>query len=502
MKLPRFEKLKDNFYLHFFALLGAVFLFLGKPIPYSNENIYLLRLYKTYRPDFLLNDMTFATPANEHWFFNHIFGGLTFVFSLEVIGWIGRIGCWMLLLFALMRLGRYWKIPLWMISASIFLWLCLGQSIVADEWMIGVFEAKCFAYICLIFALDGFCRGRELYPAILLGFSFSFHPAVGLWGIPASILALAIFRWDFGRVVKITVISFVCSLFGLIPLFGTEISNSLNSYIDWKYFVLVGYPFHFDPFSWAKSSIALLFFIMAFCLMFYFKKNEKEKAQKFLTAFLFILFLFFISGLVLRGFGLYELLRFMPMRLFSVFAPLFFLFTLGKAYEDKIFAPPVKPIMIVGLVCLLGWISPLSTGFYRIQQTGSQWFAERDDVVDSFVWLRENTPNGTIVIAPPWRNDFWYRTRRATVANYIHAPISNLGKWRTGLNDLIGARPLEKGVREVEEMEEFYNDLTAKQIEEIAGKHKTQYLVSEAEYSFPIVFEGKKFKVYKLTPEE
>lgn len=195
-------------------------------------------------------------------------------------------------------------------------------------------------------------------------------------------------------------------------------------------------------------------------------------------------------------------MRFMPMRLFPVFAPLFFLFTLGKAFEEKLFAPPVTKTMLVGLICLLGWISPLSTGFYRIKQTVQAWTAESNGSIESFKWLKENTTNGTIVIAPPWRSDFWYHSERAAVASYIYAPISNLGEWRARLNDLIGERPLEKGVREDEEMAEFYNNLTDEQIAEISKKYNAEYLVTEAEYKLPKVFESGDFKVYRILSKE
>lgn len=496
MKLSGLDNLKENFYFHYAALLGAVFLFWGKPVPYSNEYSYLLRLVRTYRPDFLLNDITFAAPANEHWLFNHLFGLLTLYLSVEVIGWAGRIVCWLALIYALMRLGRHWKIPLWMISGAIFLWLALGQSLVGDEWVIGGFEAKCLAYICLLFALDGFCSGRELYPAILLGLCFSFHPAVGLWGIPASILALAIFRWDFFRVLKITLISAGFSLFALIPLLFS--GNEANTFADWQYFVLVGYPFHFDPFSWAKSSIVLLYLLLIFCLMFYYK-NKEEKAQKFLITFLSVLGVFFTIGLILRFFEQYELLRLMPLRLFPVFAPLFFLFTLGRAFAEKLFAPPLTKTALVGLVCLLGWISPLSTGYYRINQTVRTWLAEPDGAAASFFWLRENTANGTIVIAPPWRNDFWYLSRRAAVISSVHAPVADLGEWRTRLADLTGERPLAEGVLEKEKMESFYYGLPARRVVALAEKYDARYLVSKTAYPFPVVFQSGDFRVYRLS---
>jgi hypothetical protein len=499
-KLLDLEKLKENFYAQFAVLLGTVFILWGKPVPYSNETSYLLRLVKVYRPDFLLNDITFATPANEHWFFDHIFGLLTLVFSLEFIGWTGRILCWTALLYALIKLGRNWKISLWLISFSIFLWLCLGQSIVADEWMIGNFEAKCIAYICFLFALDLFCKGREILPAILLGLTFSFHPAVGFWGIPATILALAISRWDFVRILKITFISGVFSLFGLIPLLFSEVAGSINTAEDWKFFVLVGYPFHYDPFVFAKSSIILLVFLMAFCFLFYLQNrtNETDKTLKFFTTFLAILFIFFCAGIILRIFGQFELLRLMPMRLFPVFAPLIFLFSLAKAYQQKVFVPPAGLLMIIGLLCLLGWISPFSTALSGFQQTIREWRTGKDNAVQTFIWLKNNTPNGTVVIAPPWRKDVWYYSERAQIINYGHAPVSNLGEWQMRLDLLVGKRPLEKSVRLKDEMEEFYNNLTADEIGNISKKYNAQYLVTEADYSFPVAFQSGKFKVYQL----
>ncbi len=503
-KLLDLRQLKENFYLQYALLFGAVFLLWGKPVPYSNENSYLLRLMKTYRPDFLLNDLTFSTPANEHWLFNHLFGLLTFVFSLEFIGWAGRFACWAVLIYALMQLGRHWEIPLWTISLSIFLWLWVGQSIVADEWMLGNFEAKCIAYICFLFALDGFCREKEILPAILLGLTFSFHPAVGLWGIPATLFALAVTRWDFLKIVKITFISGIFSLFGLIPMLVSQTAESANSAENWRFVVLVGYPFHLDAFIFAKSSIILLFALMAFCLLFYWqnRKEDGERTRRFFTIFLSVLFVFFCAGILLRILGQFELLRLMPMRLFPLFAPLFFLFALAKSYEKKVFAPPANLLMIVGLLCLLGWLSPFSTGFIRFQGTIREWRTRNDSEVQTFIWLRNNTPNGTVVIAPPWRKDFWYHSQRAQIINYGYAPYENLNEWQTRLELLFGKRPLEKGVRLTEDMEAFYNSLTPENISEISKKYNAQYLVSEAEYAFPVAFQSENFKVYQLNPAE
>ena len=500
---PALKNLRDNFYLHFAALIAAVFVLCGKSVPSSNEYSYLLRLVKTYHPQFLLNDITFSTPANEHWLFNHLFGVLTFAFPIEMIGWIGRLSCWAILIYALMRLGRYWKIPLWMISGAIFLWLCAGQSIVADEWMIGGFEAKCVAYCCLLFALDGFCKGREIVPSILLGLTFSFHPAVGLWGIPAAIIALAVFRWEFTRIIKITVIAGVFSLFGIVPLFFTELAGSVSTAEDWKYMVLVGYPFHLDALSWAKSSIILLFFLIAFCALFMFQKRagKSERTLIFFISFLAVLFIFFCGGLVLTAFGKYELLRYMPMRLFPLFAPLFFLFTLAKAYQQKTFSPPANILTIVGLFALLAWTNPFAGAFSQIRENIDSRRPVNDGAAECFVWIRENTENGTVAIAPPWRNDFWYLSNRAEVINLAYAPVSNIGAWRERLDRLAGSHPFEKGLREKEEMRKFYLDLSETEVINISKDYGARILVSETEYPFPKLFQNGKYKVYRVASE-
>ena len=159
---------------------------------------------------------------------------------------------------------------------------------------------------------------------------------------------------------------------------------------------------------------------------------------------------------------------------------------------------PVKALTVIGLFCLLGWTSPFATGFTALDRTFEEWRRGDDDAVKSFIWLKENTPNGSVIIAPPWRDDFWYRSERAQVISYIHAPVANLGEWQTRLNALIGARPMEKGVRETDEMKEFYNKLTAAQVREIANRYKADYFVSESDYPFPVAFTSGSYKVYDL----
>jgi hypothetical protein len=88
--LNRVLSLKHSFCLNF-ALLFACVLILnreGFSVPSNNEFVYLLRLAKFWNPNLLSNDWTFSGPLPSHFVFNFVFGPLTLLFPLEVVGWM------------------------------------------------------------------------------------------------------------------------------------------------------------------------------------------------------------------------------------------------------------------------------------------------------------------------------------------------------------------------------------------------------------------------------
>ena len=384
-----------------------------------------------------------------------------------------------------------------MISGSIFIWLCFGQSIIADEWMFGGFEAKCVAYILLLFAIDRFCDSRDLSSGVLLGMTFSLHPIVGLWGIAAALIALFIHHWDFLRTLKVAGVTAVFALFGLIPLLIMRANSQTATAENLEFLQLVKFPFHFDPFSWAKSSILLVIIFLAFCLYVHFQDKERSP-NKFLILFLSALGFFFLAGILLRTFDQFELLEFMPMRLFPLFAPLFFLFYLGKAFKENLLTKPFVIGLLSGILFLTVWTSLPLRAVSQIQQNHKSWTETPDDTAEVFIWLRKNSETNAVVIAPPWRFDYWYLSKRASVVNY-HQPIfSNLDEWQTRLHSLVGPPTKNREYREDEEFATFYKALTKEKIEELARKYKAGYFVTESEYDFPLVFSKGKTKVYSV----
>jgi hypothetical protein len=485
------EPSRKFFWLSFIFLFLALFAFHGKTIPFSNEFVYLLRL----EPNFLPNDWTFAEAANEHWLFNFLFSLPARFLSIETVGWLGRIGVWCLCLIALLKIGKLWKIPIWAISISIFLWLALTQSVVGEEWILGGFEAKTVAYACLLFALYGFASEKRIAPAVLLGLSFSFHPAVGLWavlGVGAALLFEKIPPADFAKVAGVTA---VFSLPAVLAMFTDQTLANANLHEDWRYIVLFRAPANLDPFQFPKSGIALLLAMLVF--NFFALKKSTSFALRFLLKFQIALGAFFLLGVLLRWLELYPLLRFMPMRLFPVFTLLFFIFTFFHIVP-RLASRKNKLIVSLFAVAIIALLNPFGKGVAQVRETIRTWTAPPDDFQKAANWIAGNTPKDALVAEPPSRRDVWYFSKRATIVSFYYPTYDRLTTWRGRIAELTNDVQVSNGDAAAAELETAFNQLSQAQIDEIKQKYGASYLVSHAVYSYPVVFETETYKVYQL----
>ena len=481
----------EKFWIYFVFLLIAVFAFHGKTVPFSNEFVYLLRL----EPNFLQHDWTFSKAASEHWLFNRLFSFPARFLSIETIGWTGRIVVWCLSLVALLRIGKHWEIPNLSVAVSVFVWLAFGQSIVADEWIFGGFEAKAAAYVCLLFALEKFCRRETILPSVLLGLVFSFHPAVGFWAILAVGLALLFEKVSVKDFLRVVILTAVFALPGIISALYEQSGASANSFEDWRFIVTVRAPTILDPFRFPLTGVLLLFAMLAFNVLV-LRKNESF-ALRFLLKFQIAVGAFFLFGVLLRRLELFPFLRLMPMRLFPVFTPLFFVFTAFYIF------PRLENVKHKALICLFVilnaiWINPFLKGFMQARETIENQTAAPDDLQKSFVWIAKNTPADAVIIAPPQRRDVWYFSRRATVTSFAYPTYDRLSEWRERLSDLTDDAKISGGEFTGEEIERAFNNLSAEDVSALREKYRAAFLVSRAVYSYPIVLETETYRVYQL----
>jgi hypothetical protein len=497
--------LKNSIPLHFTVL----FLYVlglnreGAFVPSNNETLYLLQLAKFWNPNLLANDWTFSGPLFTHFVFNLIFGPLTLWFSLEIVGWIGRILSWSLILIALFQLGNHFRMPLWMITASTLLWLFYGQSIVGGEWILGTFEAKCIAYALLFFSLNGFMRGRPIVPSILLGLSFSFHPLVGLWAVLAISLSLVVIGYRFVAIVKHGLFTFLFALPGLIPLLITSLGPDSSEAL--RFVSLVVIPYHLDPFYFASSRLFLLLLGILLCFnWFQFRSEGKSDALRFLISFQVFLGVFFVLGFLARFTGNYELLLLMPCRLFPVLLPLFFFLHFMSAWHYWFSTKAGKGLLVVGFLTLAAFGNPIHVFVDSLKKHYSMWTRQEEDWETAYKWIAQNTPPDSVIISPPWRGESFYLSRRAQIASWWVPRFDRLAEWRERLEliagDVSSVKPETTKAR-MEHMIDHYNQLKEADVESLADKYGATYLVSLAEYDYPVIFRSGVYNVYRLTEQ-
>ena len=495
------QGLKNNFFLNLAFLMASVLMLapaLGY-VPSSNENTYLLLMAQQWDPTLLARDWTFAAPVYSHLVFSSLFGLLTIPFSMETAGWIGRILSWLLILLALIRLGRSFDIPLWMISLSIFLWLLYQQAPVGGEFVLGTFEAKSVAYIFLFFGLSELVRGRDLLASFLLGLCFTFHAVVGMWALLSVGLSVLFLRYPFARLAKMAACVLIAAAPGLIVIWPTISGNWGFTQEQAKFLALVAAPFHMDPLSFPKRDVFLLLVLFCFDWL-YFRSAPENKTFRLLNCFLFFLGLFFVAGIVARLTEHYRFLFYFPFRLFPVLVPLFFFFCLMSACHRSTFLRTGgRWLLAVGIVALLSFPSvagQLIDQAKRHYGYFSQYY-DWDDMQKAFIWVSTNTPRDSTVILPPWRKESFYLTKRATVAHWPSPRMDRISEWQERIQALLGNFSIEDD-HLGQKWEEHYNRLSEAEIAAIAAKYGGDYLISEGSYRYPILFDSGTYKVYTL----
>jgi hypothetical protein len=503
--IDRLLSYKDAFSLNF-ALLFAYVLVLnreGSYVPSNNESLYLLQLAKFWNPNLLANDWTFSGPLTSHFGFNLVFGPLTLLFPLEVVGWIGRTLSWSLILVALLQFGRHFRIPLWTITGSILLWLLYRQSIVGGEWILGTFEAKCIAYGLLFFSLNGFIRQRLIWASVLLGLAFSFHPVVGLWGALAVGFTLIALRYPIAALIKSGCYTVLFALPGLIPLLMTPFRSGAESADVWRFLALVVIPYHFDPFYFAASGKHILLLAILLCFNWiHFTLDRSNHALRFLVLFQAFLGLFFGLGFFARFIDSYQFLMLMPCRLFPVLLPLCFFLHLMSALHHCSSLKAGKGLLMVGFLALAIFGNPLDLFVETVKKHYSMWTRQEEDWEKAFKWVAKNTSINSIVISPPWRGESFYLSQREQIASWWVPRFDRLTEWRERLELLAGdvssVKPETTKAR-MDHMIHNYNHLRKADIESLTEKYGANYLVSSTEYNYPTLYESGTYKVYSLT---
>lgn len=480
-----------HFVIFILVIMTVLFVLYGKPSLWGNEFVYILRL----NPYFLVNDWSFSVPANEHWLFNTLFGPLAHIFSFVTTAWIGRIFTWLICTVAFFKIGRLYGTSTLFIGISLVLWLLIGQMIVNDEWIFGGFEAKTVAYCCLLPSLFLFATKRTpIIASVLLGLTFSFHPAVGLWAILGVGVTLLVRRTPIRELMTVIGVTFIFALPGIIPALQ-EFTRSENP-DNWKFITVIRFPFHFDPHYIERRTYAVLFILLASNI--FMAVRRRSDATDFLTIFQISLFLFFLLAVFFRKLELYSLLSLMPMRLYPVFAPLFFFFALfSYLFSKEHFVFKIALLAICGLILFIQ--QPEQHIKYDVKNNLNEWFTPADDFKNGLIWVSKNTIPDSLLCTEPGHKETWFFARQPQIASYSYPLYDRLTEWRKRVTDMTGV-PLKSDQEvTVEQINQAFNDLPPERVEELRTVYGCKILMSRGTYDYRLLTQAGAYKIYDLS---
>ena len=486
------------------ALLYGIILLLYLGPFTGNELVYLPAAYRFWHPAFLAHDWTFAAGGSEHYVFNFAVGGLMTILPMEVVGWIGRLICWLLLAHALLRLGRAFGLGPMGAVLGVTLWLVAGQSLVGSETLFPTFEAKTVAWILLLYALVQLLERRYDLAAILAGLSFTLHPSVGLQGGAAMGLAVLVTsppRRTF-RFALLTLLAALPGLVAILPLLGSNGDAG-----QWEFLARVAMPYHLDPVRPRARELAVLMLVMPVFLVLHYRARRGDSGLRTMLLVQGGLWLVFTGGLAARLLHAWPLLQIFPFRVYPVITLLFFFLAMVAAFRTWRTVRPPAVLLGTAVVLLLWMPNPVpalwrTLNWCRGRNAGGYcqgWGVQHDELARTFEWIRANTPEGSVVLAPPWRKDVFYRMQRGTVASWHQIPYGRVAEWRRRLENMLGRfNEVAPGQADPAVMADEWGRMGEEKVVILARRYGADYLVSEAAYALRAAHREGRWTVYEL----
>jgi hypothetical protein len=493
----------------------------GIRVPAGNELVYLLYIFKAYHPHFMSADWTFIEPTAGHGFFNLAVGWLTLLMPLTWTAWVGRFACWTLGFVALLRVGRQFKIPSWCAWLGILFWLVERQALPTTqwtEWFIGSFEAKCPAYICLLFALDAALTERPAIAGLLAGLAFSFHSAVGLWG--GAAIGWAIFaQCPMRKTIPFAACAILTALPGLISSLPLLTGAHAITLEQSRFLVTKAEPACIDPFAMSPGYVLVLGFMLGFAGLYCLQRGGRIAGM--LLQFQLALAIFAMVGFIARALGRFDIVKLYPIRVFAVLTPLFFLWQLSwillsvmktrrKSGVTALFSAAM------GLVLFLSFPSPVVQLAVTLashvhssllpvdgSSTPDADLESTPDYRTACSWIDQHACEDDTVIAPPWRADTFYYARRPLVANWHAYRYDDMTVWRERIESLTGdlstLDPRDAMVGDMDlSARAHYRSLSLDQLKSLRERYHAKWLITTSDYPFQQVFIAGPYKVFYL----
>ena len=463
---------------------------LSSAIPGINEPHYLCKARAFDDPVWCTRDF-FLASANAHYCFFAVTGFLTRWLSLDAIALLGRSVSVMLLATGWTMLGRSlglsaaWRI----LAACVFATISQLGSF-SGEWLLGGFESKVPAWGLSLVAISFWIRGQmQCCPGwmtaagVVCGAASSLHPVVGGWVAVCVCLASA---WSIvvparrdsaneacARLIRgvnnhsgavpglkpligiglFSAATIVMALPGLIPALRLVLDQSspqkdreLASFVQ----VFWRLKHHLDPTEllpsqWLYAAV-LLGGIGVYCSRVKtFARPADSSAGDTTKAWHCLLAVFTMSALIAAA-GIVigwhtkvasdmdgwqwraSLLKFYPFRAFDALLPIVAALAHTRLLKSGLTPSPGRlPLHMIGVLIVACGI-PLAVAWHSRELTPPGYTADQySEWQEACRWMRENTPESSLVLTPRESFAFKWMAERAEFVCYKDGPQDTAG---------------------------------------------------------------------------
>jgi hypothetical protein len=391
----------------------------------------------------------------------------------------------------------------------------------AGEWIVGGVEAKCFAYVFVLWALRELMDGRWNLVWLALGAATAFHPIVGGW---SGVICVGIWLVDARRrLMQLSMLPGFAAggLFALIGILPA-LMLTWNVHPD-----VVNESSQIYVFERLPHHLALL-------------ALPQEEATRRFAGHAVLLFLLWILSRASGAVGLTGGKPIRPLTYVTHFAwGAVLLAVIGLAIELVLYNRPdvaakllryywfrmtdfaaamavalqLTALVAIGVQQRRGWATPLLfvalalacgylsiTAWSRVQNPIAPADAKAPnyaDWVEVCDWVAENTPPDSLFITPRLNLSFKWRTGRPEVVNRKDIPQDAPGivEWHRRLKDIY---TIKFGGQD--QMVDSVSPLDTDRVRELAKKYHAQYVLSDRAQllSLPIAFWNDEYVVYRI----
>lgn len=536
-----------------FVHLFVISLCVGLSVPGINESHYLPKAKHAWNADFAAGDI-FLESHDSHFAATSLAGGLTRLFDLPTVAWLGRALSWSLFAWAWTCFSQAAFLPRILSPIALAAWIfAIAYGHWAGEWAIGGFEAKSIAYPFVLFAMAAILNRRWPAAWIHLGIAVAWHPVVGGWaGLTAAVVWAAHWKRGTSRIVPQIpwwILATLIGLIGVVPaLSGFGGQDRVGNIVAAQVQVFYRIAHHMCPrtFSWERH-VAAAFSLAALAITTYlWRRLEKHTPDADRHRRIGLVFgiawasvAFAICGLLIdllvadRRMPTYQpslaakLLRFYWFRWADVAVPLawttgvWYLTTFqvrGENWKDQLdlrllirrptghvlLSTILTTLVVFAVTIVVQWRDRVPPADHLMVQ----YTVNRDDDADRYVdwlavcqWIRQNTPADSVWLTPKTQQTFKWYAQRAEVVCWKDVPQDNLSiiEWYQRVEQ---CRPPtdSNGQRRGRTTEEFLKLRQAYEFDWILVDRTVQRLPPRFEIMYPVDISNRSFAVFRVRP--